>query len=309
MREILIACTFREFNGDVNAQTQELFLQSLKNQTYQNYRLVVTNFGEKFVKKKLQELNLPFEFHQSRQQVRSSWSEVIANTFPYLQEGNHIILWTNADIAYDKNFFQKMIELFEPRIGGTSYPAIHYSDQKSFFEKKPFDPYYNQKLKTIYDYDPNIFIPEAMYVDGDVFLDSENERLFLDHMISGHAPGIVVTLMFGFFCKKLINIIHHAKMHTITSIKPKDYHLDAVHDMNYEKMIGFCEKRHFHKKYYKGTVLCTRKIFLAKSYQLVGNFWQRLMYQLYFFYYTIRPRRSLIVFNRVRGLARKLRWI
>ncbi len=48
-REIIICVTFREFDGSTNDLIQRRFLDSLSQQTYRNFRLVVTNFREKNV--------------------------------------------------------------------------------------------------------------------------------------------------------------------------------------------------------------------------------------------------------------------
>lgn len=306
MKQILVVCTFREFNGDINANTQEVFLQSLKNQTYQNYKLIVTNFREKLVKSKLEEMQIPFEFCQSPTDIRSSWGEVVANAIPYLEPHQHIVMWTNADVIYEPNYFEEVIKNFEPGIGGTSYMAHHCESLEDYRKGHVIDPYYRKRIHSFYSYDPNIFIPESLYIDGDLLLDPKNQKLFKDHLISGHAPGIVVILMFGFMAKKLINLIQKSKLYTITSIKPVDYTPSELHDKNLALMISYCEKMAMPKKFYLGGLLRTRKLHMAKQFKLVGTFWQTLCYELYFLYYALRPRKSFIVFNRVKSLVKRL---
>lgn len=305
-REILIACTFREFNGDVNAQTQEAFLESLKKQTYQNYRLIVTNYKEKFVRKKLEDLNMPFEFHQSNLEIRSSWGEVIANSIQHLKPCKHIVMWTNADVIYEVNYFEEVIRHFSPNIAGTSYMAHHCRTLSDYYQQKVFNPYYNQPIKSFYSYDPNIFIPESLYIDGDLLLNEKNQKLFSEHLISGHAPGIVVILMFGFMASQFINLIYRSKLYTITSVKPEGYAPSELHDSNLAMMISYCKKAGIAKKYYLGSLLKTRKLHMAKKFKAVGSIWQKFFYSMYFLYYTVRPRKSLIVLNRVKGALRRL---
>lgn len=80
MREILVCVTFREFDGGINAKIQRKFLESITKQTYKNFRLVVTNYREKLVRKILDESELSYEFHQSeKRDCRFSWTEVIRN--------------------------------------------------------------------------------------------------------------------------------------------------------------------------------------------------------------------------------------
>ena len=66
-KEILIGTTLREFNkNDNHYETQILFLESIKKQTYQNYRLIVTEFFEKNLKETLNKFNLKYTLIKSR---------------------------------------------------------------------------------------------------------------------------------------------------------------------------------------------------------------------------------------------------
>jgi len=294
MCEILVAVTFRDFNGDANSQLQRAFLEGIKNQTHKNFKLVVTNYRERLVEQELRKWGLPFILHQSGRDCQWSWSEVIANTFPHLQKGRSIILWTNALVIFDSNFFEEIIRNFRPGIGGTSYPPLHYYSLEDFRRQRMVDPYHNREIRTFYEIDPNIIVPEAMYVDGDLLLDKRNQELFLAHMVDGHAPGIAVTLMFGMFGSPIINLIHKARIHRIkravSGEKPQ-----SLHDKNYAIMLEFCRRRALDKKYYTNHRLRSRKLSMHREYRLIGNLWQRLLYETYFFYYTVRPRRSFIV--------------
>ena len=48
-KKILVCVTFREFNGDENDRIQRLFLESIKEQTYKNYKIIATVYREKNV--------------------------------------------------------------------------------------------------------------------------------------------------------------------------------------------------------------------------------------------------------------------
>jgi len=257
----------------------------------------------------LEEMGFKFEFYQSEHKVIFSWSEVVSNTFSYLQPDKHIILWTNADVIYDENYFAEIIKNFVPDSGGTSFPTLHYLSLEDLEKRRLYDPYYDRFIPSFYQYDPNIFIPEAMYVDGNVFLNPQNKDMFLSHFsIGDDNPGVTITLMFGMFCKQIFNIIHLSKMRSILSVRKPEagYKMVDITSENYSLMIKFCKKRRYPKKYYQGSFLRSRKIIIVHQYQLIGTFWQKIMYQIYFLYYTIRPYRSFIVTNRIKKLIRKL---
>jgi hypothetical protein len=108
-REIFICTTFRDFNGTENDEIQKLFLESLKNQTYQNFELVVTIFKEKNVENKIKEFNLPVKFYyDSSQDYKYSHTEVLLNCIKEADNMlfNAIIVWTTADVIFENNFFE-----------------------------------------------------------------------------------------------------------------------------------------------------------------------------------------------------------
>lgn len=307
MREILVAVTFREFDGDVNSRIQEAFLEGLKNQTYGNFKLIVTNYRERFVDKELEKAGMPFAFHQSTRDCRFSWSEVVANTFPHLRPEGSIILWTNADVIFDSNYFAEIVKNFQSGIGGTSHPPLHYYTLEDFHQNRLVDPYYGKRITSFYEYDPNIFIPETMYIDGDLMLDTRNRQLFSEHMMEGPSPGAAVTLMFGFFASRIINLVYESKVSSIQNKKQSDHSQDRLFEKNEAIMLDFCRSRALHRKYYTSSWLRTRKLNIHGAYHVVGSLWQRFLFAVYLLYYTIRPRGSfLVTVPRLRKLAARL---
>jgi len=118
-REIFICTTFRDFNGTENDEIQKLFLESLKNQTYQKFELVVTIFKEKNVENKIKEFNLPVKFYyNSPQDYKYSHTEVLLNCIKEADNifSNTIIIWTTADVIFENNFFE-IINDYLPRNG------------------------------------------------------------------------------------------------------------------------------------------------------------------------------------------------
>ena len=315
MRQILIAVTFREFSGDVNSQIQETFLDAIKKQTYTNYKLIVTNFREKLVKRELERSGLPFEFHQSTKEgIWHSFTEVIANTFSHLEKGKHIILWTNADNIFEPNFLEEIVNNFEPNTGGTSYPQMTYFSLEDFKKGYSMDTYHGNPIKSFYQLDPSLFVPDVIYIDGDIMLDSVNQKLFLEHEITGAWPGMAQTLMFAFFAPKLKNLIYKSKIaniqnvrmpnQTIRSKRPESQEkekkivrerakkIQPEWDRNTLTMMKFCKAKGMPKRYWEETFftlyIINNKFLQHKEYKVVGSFYQKIAYEVYFYFHAIR---------------------
>jgi hypothetical protein len=141
MKKIIICTTFREFNGNENAQMQNLFLESLKSQTYKNFELIVTIFNEKNVEKELLDSKLPFQTHTNpTSEYRFSLSEVLLNGLKSVTE-NDIIVWTTSDIIFNKDFLEITEKEVRERTCAISYPLKIYND---------FECYKNNNSKTFY---------------------------------------------------------------------------------------------------------------------------------------------------------------
>ena len=303
MRQILVCVTFREFDGSTNARIQQTFLHGIRRQNYKNYKLIVTNFREKLVRQTLDESNLPYEFHQSEKDCRFLWTELIQNSFQHLEKGRNIILWTNADNVFEPNLFSEIVASFEPGSGGTSYPPIHYASLQDFERQRPMDTWKNRRLRSFFQMDPNYWIPEAIYVDGDLFLSLENQRLFLKYAFGEFTPGQAGTLCLAFFAEKLKNLIYKSKIHAIKNVKTEDPTIkrlaqkekvsaaEAVEmlkgrwksDEGHQAManlIGFCRERGIAEKYIPG---ChpLKKLNQNREYKPVGRLDQRLAYHMY----------------------------
>jgi len=318
MRQILVCVTFREFDGSTNAKIQERFLGSIRRQNYKNFKLIVTNFRERFVRKTLDESKLPYEFHQSERDCRYSWTEVIQNSFRYLEKGRNIILWTNADNVFEPNLFSEIIENFVPESAGTSYPSIHYASLHDFERKRAMDTWKNKPLRSFYQMDPNYWIPEAIYIDGDTFLDLEKRNVFSKYEFSEWGPGQAVTLVLAFFGKKLINLIYRSKIHTIDNTWAEDQNIIRLAGREkisaeeatvilkkyrespevwqaMEALKSFCRARGIGGNYIPGHN-SLKKLNQNREYKPVGRIDQKLAYGTYMRYWMIRH--SIITINR-----------
>ena len=133
-RKIIICTTFREFNGNSNDKIQRLFLESIKEQTYKNFILSVTTFGEKNVEKVLVQEEIPhIIFKGDAGEYRFSLTQVLQNAISLIiNSDSHIILWTTCDVIFEKDFFENIINEFKPGYCGTSLPHSVYTNHDNY---------------------------------------------------------------------------------------------------------------------------------------------------------------------------------
>jgi hypothetical protein len=335
MREIIIAVSFREFVGDYNSEVQELFLEHIKNQTYQNYKLVVTNFREKNVEHALKLSGVKYIFHQSQYDVWFCWTEIITNTFKHLENGKQIVLWTNADNLFDPNFFQEINNHFEPKTGGVSFPGMFYYNIEDYKNKRP-NEFYDYKLNAIntpYEkripvtsfsqYDPTLFVPECAYIDGDLLMPKKIQQLYLNHHIMGRPSGMTHYYMFMFFAKKLKNLLFVSNVHVLESSrvphgsrekeadqKQLDAHTQMIKEniadqyKNEEISIDFYKKAHLDRKSWIHPIFTPAKLRFNIYFEPVGSLRQKALYYLYIARHSIKPRanRPWILMRGIKGV-------
>ncbi len=137
--KIIICTTFRDFKGTENDEIQRLFIKSLESQTYGNFELVVTLFGEKKVKDELKKYKLKKIFYLEKpKECRYSLSKVVLNAIEYSRKkciGNYIILWTTCDVIYNATFLEAVIKKYRENMIGTSHPHIIYGSKEDYNEK------------------------------------------------------------------------------------------------------------------------------------------------------------------------------
>lgn len=129
-KKIVVSMTFRGFDGSPNDKIQRTFLKSVKNQTYSNYILAVTIFGEKGVPEALTESGVPHVLHYAApgNYKKFSLSYVLLNGIRVSKEYNEesILLWINADNILDPDYFQRLANVTGKKIAGISYPHVGY---------------------------------------------------------------------------------------------------------------------------------------------------------------------------------------
>lgn len=136
MTKIIIATTFRDFIGDENDKIQRLFLESIKNQTYKNWELVVTVFNEKKVESVLQNSGLNVKiYNEKKGGYKFSLTKVFLNGYMEIKKyKNSILIWTTADVIFEKKFFNKIRKYNSTKTSLISHPNIQYLDVKDFLD-------------------------------------------------------------------------------------------------------------------------------------------------------------------------------
>lgn len=139
-KKIVISMTFRSFDGSINAKIQRMFLQSLTDQTYQNFVIAVTIFGETGVPETLKETGLPHTIHYAEpgDYKKFSLSKVLLNGIKISKEQNEdcILLWINADNMLESNFLERIAHVQGEKIGGISYPHQQYRSIADYQAKR-----------------------------------------------------------------------------------------------------------------------------------------------------------------------------
>lgn len=131
MVKIILCTTFREFRGNDNDKIQYLFIDGIKAQTYQNFMVVTTTFGEKKVKGVLDEAFSEKSVVKEVKldpQYRFSLTDVMLNAIAEYEKegGDAIIVWTTCDILYKPNFFHTLVDAYQPGLAGVIHPNILY---------------------------------------------------------------------------------------------------------------------------------------------------------------------------------------
>lgn len=177
MKKILICTTFREFNGYSNDKIQRLFLESLKNQSYKNWELIVTIFKEKNIENTLKELSIPYRcYYDNSDKYKFSLTTVLLNCIASINDEPSIIIWTTCDVIFDNNFFEKIISNYRAYIGGTSHPHLILNSIDNLKDNKDYYYFPDEGIDTIF-FDSLIFddksnidiIHKYRFVDWGVF--------------------------------------------------------------------------------------------------------------------------------------------
>jgi hypothetical protein len=321
-REVLIAITFREFNDDYNSKIQEKCIESIAKQSYGNFKLVVTTFGERSPKSIIEKYTDKYIIFEEVKN-KSYFFQTIQNCINLSKKSKNIILWTNADNIFDNNFFYEIVKNFMPGQAGTSYPNFHYYNLDDYYEKKPNNNFDYKSLtarpllekrkyvKSFFSYDPNLFIADAQYIDADVLL--TDKSLYKEVLPLEFLPGISVFLTFSALASSHINLIFKSKIHIIENSRAlraktreknndlEEYKASVIeskserfkkYDKAFEKVFTFAEKNGVNSKYMKSSILCSRKFYMHSRFIPIGNLVQKSYYYVYKLYWFLFPKKK-----------------
>ena len=120
--------------------------------------------------------------------------------------------------------------------------------------------------------------------------------------------------MFGFLAPKLKNLLFLSKIHKIInakhhSVRESHQIIGDEFEISDQKMMDFCKLRGIKSKYLEGSWLHTRKFLQHSSYKVVGNFGQKILYQMYLLYFTWRPRRRSLMSRFLNKFKKKFKSI
>lgn len=128
MPQIVISTTFREFDSSDNDKMQIGFLKSLKRQTFQDFILVTTIFGEKRVERVVKSIldKKVFIVHDNRNgKYRFSLSKTFMNGVDYGLANNAVILVDcSSDIILQSNFLDVVSKRIGSYMAGISHPNV-----------------------------------------------------------------------------------------------------------------------------------------------------------------------------------------
>lgn len=148
MKEIVVATTFRDFKGTENDNIQHLFLDSLKKQTYKNWRLAITIYAEKNVAKTIKQKEIPAIFYKGTSgEYRFSHSEVLINGLSSAKSSTDVIVWTTCDVIFEENFFSSLVK--EDFDVCTSHPHYMFSSVENFQNKRQPRLIINEGIDTL----------------------------------------------------------------------------------------------------------------------------------------------------------------
>jgi len=135
--KIIIATTFRDFKGTDNDKIQHAFLENLKHQTYSDFQLVVTTFGEKQVERVVK------EYLGDRVIVRNaivpegcrfSLTDVLLNGMDVAWNvaKPSILIWCTCDVMLRPEFFKVLIDNYRPNFAGIVHPNVIYATLENY---------------------------------------------------------------------------------------------------------------------------------------------------------------------------------
>jgi hypothetical protein len=130
--KVIVAVTFREFNGSENEKIQRLFIESIRNQTYSHWRMIVSVFNERLVADEIGKYDFDSVVYQSgpANGYRFSLTDVLLNGIQEaVTEERAIVLWTTCDVIFPADFFEQIVANATPGFFAVSHPHVTYASR------------------------------------------------------------------------------------------------------------------------------------------------------------------------------------
>ena len=260
--KILLCSTFRDFKGTENDEIQKMFLTSIENQSYKNYELVITLFGERNVQKELEKYNLKSTFVNGsvKDDYRYSLTHVVLNALCYAeeQEQDFIVLWTTCDVIYDSDFFEVIVNNYRQNTIGTSHPHTTFSSISDYKQKNN-----NKKGKLSRGFDVIYF--DKYFLENTKVRNSIEKYVYNDWGIFEHFLISLNELNIG--CQ-MYNIYEESKIYKIENNReltnePNQFLINS-HKLNSAIFTDFLTTSNITTKYFD-LVFCHIKFKLTKN--------------------------------------------
>lgn len=185
--KIILCTTFRDFKGIENDQIQYMFLDSIRDQTYQDFLVVVTTFGEKKVEGVVKDYfgeKCITRDAQLPSGYRFSLTDVVLNATSVIKELKEdcVVIWCTCDIKLPSDLFQKLAVNYKAGFAGIVHPNICYKTLEDMQEG------INPDVHVAYGID-------LLFFDGRLLIDAEQEIRdyrfydwgFFEHFMAGIA--------------------------------------------------------------------------------------------------------------------------
>lgn len=169
------------------------------------------------------------------------------------------------------------------------------------------DEYYDRKVSTYFEYNPNKHIPEVFYCDADLLLDKKWRNALTAHHTLGPTSGVSLHVYFQTLPKKIVNILYLSKAHKIINhVEPDNLNLSKnyseSHNWSSENVsivTSYIEYMGISKKYIYGSIARSAKLYAFQKYSVIGSVRNKMEYYAYSMKYTLYPYGRFIMYQKI----------
>ncbi|MCQ2520942.1 MAG: hypothetical protein MJ105_01060 [Lachnospiraceae bacterium] len=238
--KILICTTFRDFTGGENDRFQKLFLKSIREQSFTDYLLVVTLFGEKNVKKEVADIigDKVIFIDMPPQKYKFSLTDVVLNGIENVSVTNAtILLWCTSDIVFEKNYLQTIVNNYSDSYAGITHPNYYVSDTADLSDAK---------LGTAIRGIDVLFFSTALLLNKNVISDIKDNKFIGWGVFENFLASIGAN-----YAQKRINTVNVSNVYKCENEKKIDEVTSQNRDyeVNYNLFINYLKKNRFSLRY------------------------------------------------------------